>query len=97
VNEVAIKKRLEELVKAMAGMPPAGPAGRNDNGIYYSETYKGKKGSPVEESLDHLRLHVKYLVFDLEATRRENRYLRQMLNNRRRPNPGDADDKLSGP
>jgi hypothetical protein len=29
--------------------------------------------------LDWLRLSVKYLVFDLEATRRENQYLRQML------------------
>jgi hypothetical protein len=27
---------------------------------------------------------VKYLLFDLEATRRENRYLRQMLENRHR-------------
>lgn len=33
----------------------------------------------LQESLDHLRLSVKYLVFDLEATRRENQYLRSML------------------
>ncbi len=33
----------------------------------------------LQESLDWLRLSVKYLVFDLEATRRENNYLRQML------------------
>lgn len=33
----------------------------------------------LQESLDHLRLSVKYLVFDLEATRRENRYLRKLL------------------
>ena len=33
----------------------------------------------LQESLDHLRLSVKYLVFDLEATRRENKYLRNML------------------
>ena len=33
----------------------------------------------LQESLDHLRLSVKYLVFDLEATRRENRLLRQMI------------------
>tara|TARA_E500000318_G_scaffold8683_4_gene8082 strand:- start:5532 stop:5963 length:432 start_codon:yes stop_codon:yes gene_type:complete len=35
----------------------------------------------LQESLDHLRLSVKYLVFDLEATRRENKYLRNMLEN----------------
>ena len=33
----------------------------------------------LQESLDHLRLSVKYLVFDLEATRRENKYLRSMI------------------
>lgn len=38
------------------------------------QTLKG-----LQESLDHLRLTVKYLVFDLEATKRENAYLRSML------------------
>lgn len=33
----------------------------------------------LQDSLDYLRLSVKYLVFDLEATRRENTYLRKML------------------
>lgn len=33
----------------------------------------------LQESLDYLRLSVKYLVFDLEATRRENNYLRQVI------------------
>ncbi len=33
----------------------------------------------LQTSLDHLRLSVKYLVFDLEATRRENDYLRKLL------------------
>ena len=35
--------------------------------------------SNFDASLDHLRLSVKYLVFDLEATRRENQYLRKLL------------------
>ena len=35
--------------------------------------------SNLQESLDYLRLSIKYLVFDLEATRRENGYLRRML------------------
>lgn len=30
-------------------------------------------------AVDQLRLRVKYLVFDLEATRRENEFLRSML------------------
>ncbi len=35
--------------------------------------------SELQESLDYLRLSIKYLVFDLEATRRENACLRKML------------------
>src|SRR3954462_3091342 len=35
--------------------------------------------SSLQESLDYLRLSIKYLVFVLEATRRENGYLRKML------------------
>lgn len=33
----------------------------------------------LEDCLDTLRLHIKYLVFDLEATRRENEELRKRL------------------
>ncbi len=36
----------------------------------------------LQDSLDHLRLSIKYLVFDLEATRRENSYLKKMLEER---------------
>ena len=33
----------------------------------------------LQESLDYLRICVKYQTFDLEATRRENEYLRRLL------------------
>ncbi len=33
----------------------------------------------MQENIDFLRLWIKYLLFDLEATRRENSYLRKML------------------
>ncbi len=42
-----------------------------------------KTVSDLQESLDYLRLSIKYLVFDLEATRRENTYLRKMLQQNR--------------
>ena len=38
-----------------------------------------KTVAELQESLDYLRLSVKYLVFDLEATRRENQYLRGLI------------------
>ncbi len=54
----------------------------------------------LQESLDHLRLSVKYLVFDLEATRRENGYLRKLIeqanrDDARRSDPDD-DNFLEG-
>ena len=40
--------------------------------------------SKLQDSLDFLRLSVKYMVFDLEATRRENVYLRKLVEQIRR-------------
>ena len=49
-------------------------------------------GLYLEDELEELRLHLKYLLFDLEATRRENRYLRQMLEARTKRNPEKNQD-----
>ncbi|MEM6393488.1 MAG: transcriptional regulator [Planctomycetota bacterium] len=45
----------------------------------------------LQESLDYLRLSIKYLVFDLEATRRENQYLRDMIQEQQAEQSSDAD------
>ncbi len=45
----------------------------------------------LQESLDYLRLSIKYLVFDLEATRRENQYLRDMINKQQAQGDRSAD------
>ena len=54
----------------------------------------------LQESLDYLRLSVKYLVFDLEATRRENAYLRRLIEQSNRDNSprpdGHNDNFLDG-
>ncbi|MBN4060835.1 transcriptional regulator [bacterium AH-315-I18] len=49
-----------------------------------------KTVTDLQESLDYLRLSIKYLVFDLEATRRENGYLRKMLEENNAGGNGDA-------
>ena len=56
-----------EVAVAPTSAPPPAPAGMH------------REMSALEDSLDHLSLAIKYLVFDLEATRRENRMLREML------------------
>ncbi len=38
-----------------------------------------KSINSLQESLDDLRVCIKYQVFDLEATRRENEYFRKLL------------------
>jgi len=51
------------------------------------ETVKG-----LQDNLDHLRLSVKYLVFDLEAPRRENSYLRKLLESDANNSSGDQNE-----
>lgn len=82
MNEAAVKMKITELADAITEIPGQHTSASTE-GVYYSHT--SIKSLTVEESIDQLRLQVKYLLFDLEATRRENRYLRQMLENRRRP------------
>ena len=68
---------------------------------------KDEARSSVEESvaklhnsLDYLLLSVKYMVFDLEATRRENVYLRKLVEQIRRDssrrNDTDGPDEFYG-
>lgn len=42
-----------------------------------------KTFSAIQESIDFLRLSIKYILFDIEATRRENEYLRGLLDEER--------------
>jgi hypothetical protein len=88
MNEAAIKKQLSDLIDSITSSPFAGQgAPPSQQGVYHSET--ATRDLAVDGSLDHLRLQIKYLLFDLEATRRENRYLRQMLESRHKR---DVDD-----
>mgnify|MGYP001574492450 CR=1 FL=1 len=42
-----------------------------------------KSTTSLQESLDYLRICIKYQAFDLEATRRENEELRKLLENQK--------------
>ena len=82
MNEAAIRKRLEELSEVLTF--PHRKMGGED-----ASHSAGLGGVTLEEALDYARLQVKYMVFDLEATRRENSYLRRMLESRQKPNEDD--------
>ena len=95
MNEAAIRKYLVELNEVILALPvPGQKPGQSQDGIYIS--HMPTQGRSLEDLLDCLRVQVKYLVFDLEATRRENRYLRQMLESRRQRKPED-DTPADGP
>lgn len=88
MDEKLVKMRIVELAETLAAT--ASPTcTRASQGTYQSEPVFANKG--LEDLLDHLRLQTKYLMFDLEATRRENRYLRQMLE--RRSSTGEGGDQ----
>ncbi len=59
------------------GEPPV------DSAALSEESEPGQGAAHTETAMDLLRLSVKYLLFDLEATRRETNFLRKMLQERR--------------
>jgi len=81
MNEAAIRKKIDELQEVLRASP-LGEASQIQAGEGERTPSSRSRKDPVEDALDYLRLMLKYLLFDLEATRRENRYLRQMLESR---------------
>jgi len=65
VNRAAVVDRSQE-----ASLHP--PGSRHDSTMR-------REMAALEDNLDHVRLAIKYLVFDLEATKRENRLLKELL------------------
>jgi hypothetical protein len=81
MNEQEFQSKVAELMGEITTLPPAE---RKKLEKLADETRQRHERlrqtvSSLQESLDYLRLSIKYLVFDLEATRRENGYLRKML------------------
>ncbi|MCK6486157.1 MAG: transcriptional regulator [Phycisphaerae bacterium] len=81
MDEVTFQKKLAELV-AEIGTLPSTERGKLEALAEETRQRHQKLKETVhslQESIDYLRLSIKYLLFDLEATRRENAYLRKML------------------
>lgn len=81
MDEAAFQKKLKELVAQIETLPE----GERQRLRAMAEETKArhddikKSVSAMQENIDFLRLWIKYMLFDLEATRRENAYLRKML------------------
>jgi hypothetical protein len=81
MDEAAFEKKLDDLVGEIGSMPTPQ---KKKLMLLAEKTRKchkklKKTTDRLQESLDYLRVSVKYLLFDLEATRRENAYLKKLL------------------
>lgn len=81
MDEATFQNRLSELISEIESLPDGE---RDKLRSLAAETKKRhedirKTVNSLHDSIDCLRLSIKYLLFDLEATRRENEYLRKML------------------
>ncbi len=81
MNEETFQQKLAELVAEIDSLPNQE---RDKLMILVRETQERHEKiresvGKAQEGLDFLRLSIKYLLFDLEATRRENKQLRKML------------------
>ncbi len=81
MSEQEFQTKLNELVSQINTLPEQerGPLEQLAQETRNRHDAMKKTIADLQESLDYLRLSIKYLVFDLEATRRENEYLRRLL------------------
>lgn len=81
MTEIEFQTKLAELMGEISTLPSAERAKLEKLADETRQRHEQLKAtvSSLQESLDYLRLSIKYLVFDLEATRRENQFLRKML------------------
>lgn len=82
MDKTTFEQKLKDLLEQIEGYSAA-----DDQPVLGGIEFCSKLNWPVSNNpspavqdwLDILRLRVKYLVFDLEATRRENSYLKRLL------------------
>lgn len=103
MNEQDFQAKLSDLMAQLDTLPPSARGQLEQLALETRERHARMKKTvgELQDSLDYLRLSIKYLVFDLEATRRENQYLRKLLDTRAEGNadrcsPEDPDRPTPG-
>lgn len=84
MNQEFFEEKLDELVRELGSLPDPAHQKLLEIAHQQRDNQRKLKNSlhSLQESLDYLRISVKYLMFDLEATRRENAYLKRLLEER---------------
>lgn len=90
MNEQTFQKKLAELVAEIGTLPEADRAKLEMLAEETRARHQKLKQTVnnLQESIDFLRLSIKYLLFDLEATRRENAQMRKMLEDNNKADEG---------
>ena len=81
MDEISFQDKMNQILERIRERPSTSTEAATD-AADSAEARRARVQSSINElqdALDYLRLSVKYLVFDLEATRRENAYLRRMI------------------
>lgn len=91
MNEQEFQARLTELIAQIGDLPEEDKSRLENLAAETQARHERmrKTITTLQESLDYLRLSVKYLVFDLEATRRENEHLRKLIESQ---NKGESNE-----
>jgi|TARA_B110000116_G_C16562225_1_gene458067 hypothetical protein len=86
MNERNIEERMCRLIEKLQALPVEHRESLEDlcKGEIDERSSVEESVAKLHNSFDYLRLSVKYMVFDLEATRRENVYLRKLVEQIRR-------------
>lgn len=80
-DEQKFERMLEELLDEMTGYPNALQKNGTDDkkdGLSHPQQVQNTLTS-MQQSVENMRICVKYLLFDLDATRREILYLKKLL------------------
>jgi len=91
VNEQDFQQKLGDLIVQINGLAPD----KREQLTRLAEETRDRHDrmkqtvADLQESLDYLRLSIKYVLFDLEATRRENAYLRKLLDKQASSGPDE--------
>lgn len=93
MDENTFQRKMSDLIERIRDIPSKDQSSPTDSRSGSKDLRLSVE--ELQESLDYLRLSVKYLVFDLEATRRENAYLRRLVeqSNKRRNEECDRDSE----
>jgi len=86
MDEQSLNKRIRELIREIANLPNSK---KKQKAPLIADTKTKTDMDKVNSSLCDLRMMVKYLQFDLEATRRERDWFQKRLENL----PPDAEEQ----